>query len=408
MAILDRPMFQRPLTREQLSRYGLPAFANGGVVVQKFADGKEVKIPPGYQYNQGPNQQTVGGSTLMERYQDPKSFSELQAYGEQKGLGDLERRIAELERIIANPDYYGEEQVAAAKAELPKLKAELTQKDKTISTEENSTPVPEDIKKAKTPQQLREALLNEESQLTDEKIKAKQEEMQDNLTLTEDKEQLTKLEKLVKERSALYKKMLGDPKEGLKYQGLLQLAQFGLNLASAKGGNFAEKIANSAKDPLQTFAALGQEAIKDERAIDMLAIKGAEEELGRTQKPGTFGQLVQDLINSKGLSPEKAAEEATRIYEQKSGKTIAEMKDERYSELLALYTQELGEVDKAVNAADAQIKKEFGTGMFLEQDSKETVETGGNIVEIDSDAEFESLAPGTQYRNKGETQVRVK
>jgi hypothetical protein len=176
----------------------------------------------------------------------------------------------------------------------------------------------------------------------------------------------------VRERSDLYKKILGDPKEGLKQQGLLQLAQFGLNLASAKGGNFAEKIANSAKDPLQAFATLGREAMKDERAIDMIAIKGAEEELGRTQKPGTFGQLVQDLINSKGLSPEKAAEEATRIYEQKSGKTIAEMKDERYSELLALYTEELGEVDKAVNAADAQIKKEFGTGMFIEQDSTTT------------------------------------
>ena len=32
MAILDRPMFQRPLTKAQLKQYGLPAFANGGVV----------------------------------------------------------------------------------------------------------------------------------------------------------------------------------------------------------------------------------------------------------------------------------------------------------------------------------------------------------------------------------------
>ena len=32
MAILDRPMFQRPLTKDQLRGYGLPAFANGGVV----------------------------------------------------------------------------------------------------------------------------------------------------------------------------------------------------------------------------------------------------------------------------------------------------------------------------------------------------------------------------------------
>ena len=32
MAILDRPMFQRPLTKDQLRGYGIPAFANGGVV----------------------------------------------------------------------------------------------------------------------------------------------------------------------------------------------------------------------------------------------------------------------------------------------------------------------------------------------------------------------------------------
>ena len=32
MAILDRPLFQRRPTMDQLRMYGLPAFANGGVV----------------------------------------------------------------------------------------------------------------------------------------------------------------------------------------------------------------------------------------------------------------------------------------------------------------------------------------------------------------------------------------
>ena len=35
MGILDRPLFQRRLTTNQLRGYGLPAFANGGIV-QKF------------------------------------------------------------------------------------------------------------------------------------------------------------------------------------------------------------------------------------------------------------------------------------------------------------------------------------------------------------------------------------
>ena len=38
MAILDRPMFQRRLTKDQLRAYGVPAFANGGVV-QRFSEG---------------------------------------------------------------------------------------------------------------------------------------------------------------------------------------------------------------------------------------------------------------------------------------------------------------------------------------------------------------------------------
>ena len=45
------------------------------------------------------------------------------------------------------------------------------------------------------------------------------------------------------------------------------------------------------------------------------------------------------------------------------------MKDERYSELLVLYEKELGEVDKAIEAANNQIIKEFGTGMFLNQEA---------------------------------------
>ena len=214
------------------------------------------------------------------------------------------------------------------------------------------------------------------------------------------REQLSQLEGLVRERSDLYKKILGDPKEGLKFQGLLQMAQFGLNLASARGGSFAEKIAKSAKDPLQTFAALGQEALKDERAIDMLAIKGAEEELGRMQKPGNFGQLVNDLM-AQGLSRKEANKKAEEIYAQKTGKTLAEQKDERFKEYLRFYEAELGAGDEARNKANQAIEQEFGTPMF-------EVETQETIVEIDSDAEFEALEPGTQYRNKGETQVRVK
>ena len=59
-----------------------------------------------------------------------------------------------LERIIANPDYYGEEKVAEAQAELPKLKAKLAEKKATTGTEEQkieatSTPVPKGYTRSK-------------------------------------------------------------------------------------------------------------------------------------------------------------------------------------------------------------------------------------------------------------------
>ena len=312
---------------------------------------------------------------------DPKSYTGpggmVEKFAE-KGISSLENRIATLERIIANPDYYGEEKVAEAQAELPKLKAKLAEKKATTGTEEQkieatSTPVPKDIQEAKTTDQLKEALLKQEGPGQDIKLPEKQEN--DDDPLGPEKDKLSALEAMVRERSDIYKQILGDPKEGLKQQGLLQLAQFGLNLASAQGGNFAEKIAKSAKDPLQTFAALGREAMKDERAIDMLAIKGAEDEMARTQKVGNFGQLVQDLMNTKNLDRKEAAAEAVEIYQQKSGKTPAEIRDERYSELLAFYENEFGEVEKARTAANKAIKQEFGTLMYEEEGLSETTTT---------------------------------
>lgn len=362
MAILDRPMFQRRPTKDELRQYGIPAFAKGGIVVQKFAKAGEVTIPPGYQYDDKALRQTTGSRTAMETIMDPKSYTPMVEKFAEKGTSSLERTIATLERIIANPDYYGAEKVAEAQAELPKLKAELAERKATTGSEEQkieatSTPVPEDIKEAKTKEDLKEILVGPEIQEAVEK------QQNDDDPLGPEKDKLSALEAMVRERSDIYKQILGDPKEGLKQQGLLQLAQFGLNLASAQGGSFAEKIAKSAKDPLQTFAALGREAMKDERAIDMLAIKGAEDEMARTQKVGNFGQLVQDYVN-EGFDRPEALKKAEEVFAQKSGKTIAELKAEQFKEYLRFYEAELGAGEKAREAANKAIEQEYGTPMY--------------------------------------------
>jgi len=124
---------------------------------------------------------------------------------------------------------------------------------------------------------------------------------------------MERLKELAKERSALYKELIGDPEKMRRQQGFLQLAQFGLNLASARGGNLAEKIAKSAKDPLQTFAALAREAAQDERAIEVAAIEGAERELAlekelrkKDEKTYQFQATIQTIKENMGVDDKEA------------------------------------------------------------------------------------------------------
>ena len=231
--------------------------------------------------------------------------------------------------------------------------------------------MPKEIKDAENPEQLREALLKQEGPGQDIVVKEKINTIDDDLPEKE-RNRISELEGLVRERSDLYKQILGDPREGLKQQGLLQLAQFGLNLASAKGGNFAEKIANSAKDPLQTFAALGREAIKDERAIDMLAIKGAEDEMARTQKVGSFGQTVNDILaNSPGMERKEAVEQAYDLIRAKSGKTPLELRTEAYNMYYEDFIDRGKNIDEAQKAAKEAVNRDF----FGETATTETTTT---------------------------------
>lgn len=272
-------MFQRRLTKDQLKAYGLPAFANGGIV-QKFETGGDVTIPSGYQMSQAPFTQTVGAPTAMETIIDPQNYTSLVEKGMGMQVGGLKMEIQKLEAILANPNMYSEAQVADAKARLPELKKQLTEaetkldegfkKEDMVTTKDDST---------------------EETE-TDATGTVTDKAPVDELTAEED--ELSRLKTLALERSDLYKQMLGDPKEMMKQQGLLQLAQFGLNLASARGGNLAEKIAKSAADPLQAFAQLASDASKDARAIDLAAIKSAEEQLAlETELAGKQDDLVK-------------------------------------------------------------------------------------------------------------------
>tara|TARA_R110000851_G_scaffold134413_1_gene269710 strand:- start:3966 stop:5099 length:1134 start_codon:yes stop_codon:yes gene_type:complete len=81
------------------------------------------------------------------------------------------------------------------------------------------------------------------------------------------------LDDLITERIGIFEKHLGSAKDQVKAGGFAALTEFGLNLASARGGNFMDKIARSAKDPLKTFTAIGA-AAKDR--ADKIKMAGVE------------------------------------------------------------------------------------------------------------------------------------
>jgi len=344
--------------------YGIPAFANGGVV-QRFENGGDVNKPP---FLSNRTDTAIDPEILSKNRNLPPVGTVIR---DEIIDGEKGEKIRITETVVQGPRGMKIVQTKEEVVFSPEKTVKTPRGDKTIPAKGDedatvgvdtaiSTPVPKEIQDAKNPDQLREALLTAEGPGQDISLKEELEESGLNNTDSE-RDRLTSLEAMVKERSELYKQILGDPKEGLKQQGLLQLAQFGLNLASAKGGSFAEKIAKSAKDPLQTFAALGREAIKDERAIDMLAIKGAEDELGRTQKTGTFGQLVQDImVANPNMSMEEAYAKSIEITSQKAGKSLSEQRNEYVDKLVDLYVKEQAlTVEEATTRANQKAMERF-------------------------------------------------
>ena len=63
-----------------------------------------------------------------------------------------------------------------------------------------------------------------------------------------------------------------------------------------------------------------------------------------------------------------AREKAIEITTARSGKTIAELKNERFTEYLRFYESELGAGDEAREKANDAIEQEFGTPMFTKEE----------------------------------------
>ena len=101
-----------------------------------------------------------------------------------------------------------------------------------------------------------------------------------------------------KKTQTAYEKLYGYDTDFLKGQAFQQLAQFGFNLATSKGRDIAKNIAESAKVPLATFAAIGAEAQKAKREGKLEAGKGAIKE-------AEFERKIEQYADY-GITPKEA------------------------------------------------------------------------------------------------------
>jgi hypothetical protein len=208
-----------------------------------------------------------GGSELYDAYQDATP-GERAAYEEaEKGIGFGTKRLL---------GYEDEKRTAGIKEKLEKVKEErakavLAGKDRYFVSEE-------DLKKARA---------NIPSQVPPPEKKFKARSVDEIL----DSEGFKKTQKA-------YEKLYGYDTDFLKGQAFQQLAQFGFNLATSKGRDIAKNIAESAKVPLATFAAIGAEAQKAKREGRLEAGKGAIKE-------AEFERKIEQYADY-GITPKEA------------------------------------------------------------------------------------------------------
>jgi hypothetical protein len=373
MAILDRPMFQRRLTKDELRGYGIPAFANGGVVkMKKGGDPLGLFTPGG-----------LGQKIKEDKEKKPKVM-----LSDIFGDTNIQDRI---EPETALTDFVRPTGPATGMT----IPSSVYEEEETVTDTTPTFP----------PGALDSTLRLEAEQKAERKNKK-----DDEPKPVDDTEELKK--KYLKE-SKLLKEILGDNKEMVKRQGFLQLAQFGLNLASAQGSNFLDKVAKSAKDPLNAFAELGRKAFEDERAIELMALEQVrakeaadleyERELAKEERQAALAKELQqmkvagaedDLLKIyKSAYGEEAGERKFLEYKEAgTGATKTDFVAGIVSDLIATgqYSGDEG-LTEATRLAQDIGDKIYGPG------EDEAVANQGDIKKMSSESDWQNIKVGEQF-----------
>jgi len=243
---------------------------------------------------------------------------------------------------------------------------------------------------------------NKKPSISDEQIKRDYEDQQRGVPkkTKDDPNDLSKkiddgeLDDYISKNIGLFEKYLGDGKEKTKAAGFQALTEFGLNLATARGGNFLDKVARSAKDPLKTFAEIGKAAKNRADKIKMAAIETgiqqseAAKDRAEKDKPDDI-QTLEYFMSIPGLR-DKPIEELIRL-----SKSKATMSDDDFrKELILSLSPQIGTtitaeqlpgiVDSVVNLANIGTGTSGGTagGLSVQEQVDAAKEQGASNDQI--------------------------
>ena len=194
------------------------------------------------------------------------------------------------------------------------------------------------------------------------------------------------LDDLIKDRIGIFEKYLGDGKDTVKAGGYAAMTEFGLNLASARGGNFMDKIARSAKDPLKTFTAIGMAAKDRADKIKMAGveagIKADEAQKERDADSTASSAFNQNLITLKAMftGPDGTltVDEEDLVNMAKSGQTTS--KKEFFAENYKAYAGKLDENSEPYTDARIKAILEQGWAIVSGQEMPNSGSGGGTTV----------------------------
>ena len=199
----------------------------------------------------------------------------------------------------------------------------------------------------------------EETEKFTKQEKEEEKSTEDQASNTEKDIKKGDLDDYIKQNMDIFDKYLGDGKEKTKAGLYNAMVQFGLNLAQAKGGNFADKIARSAKEPMQEFAKLGNALSERADKIKMAAVEQGlkreaeereferEKELTQIESEGGT-DFQQNLSTIQSLAPNLSNVDQIKLAR---GLKTSPSKDEFILNNIQSYmeSQNLGDIEAARN-----------------------------------------------------------